>query len=60
MWPAFSLDLNTIEHLWNETQRRINEVRQLGAYFLMVWAPIYHMSHSFNVQWKCQKSIFHF
>ena len=26
-WPAFSSDLNPIEHLWNEIQRKLNEVR---------------------------------
>ena len=26
-WSALSLNLNLIEHMWNETQRQLNEVQ---------------------------------
>uniref|UniRef100_A0A672GCT7 Tc1-like transposase DDE domain-containing protein n=1 Tax=Salarias fasciatus TaxID=181472 RepID=A0A672GCT7_SALFA len=26
-WPALSPDINLIEHLWDEIQRRLNDIR---------------------------------
>lgn len=46
-WPPYSADLNPIEHLWDEIQRKLNEEQpypstsaELGAAFSRVWANI--------------------
>ena len=46
-WPAQSPDLNPIDHLWDEIQRRLNEEQpspttaaELSVAFQRVWARI--------------------
>jgi hypothetical protein len=46
-WLALSSDLNPIEHLWDEVQRRLNNFQprpttadELAAFFLRVWDDI--------------------
>jgi hypothetical protein len=46
-WPALNPDLNPIEHLWDEIQRRLNEEQpspttaaELSVAFQTVWAHI--------------------